>query len=40
MEYSVGNERISESTLESVCNFFPCTELVIEEPSALPAVQR
>lgn len=31
MEYSVGDERITASTLEAVCAHFPCTTFVVEE---------
>src|SRR5688572_3372110 len=34
MEYSVGDERISEGTLHSVCRHFPCSRFVIEEELA------
>jgi hypothetical protein len=31
MEYSVGDERISAGTLESVCAHFPCETFVVEQ---------
>lgn len=31
MEYSVGDERITASTLEAVCAHFPCTTFIVEE---------
>jgi hypothetical protein len=31
MEYSVGDERISQSTLSSVCDHFACSRFVLEE---------
>jgi hypothetical protein len=31
MEYSFGNERISEGTLDSVCAHFSCSQFVVEE---------
>ena len=31
MEYSVGTERISQSTLESVCEHFACSQFLVEE---------
>ena len=31
MEYSVGNERISEGTLDAVCAHFSCSRFVVEE---------
>lgn len=34
MEYSAGDERISEGTLEAVCAHFGCTRLVAEEQRA------
>ena len=34
MEYSVGNERISSGTLESVCSQFPCETFNAEEDTA------
>lgn len=40
MEYSVGNERISAGTLESVCSHFPCETFNAEEdPGASQALQ-
>lgn len=34
MEYSVGHERISPSTLEAVCAHFPCETFVVEEDTS------
>ena len=41
MAYSVGDERITRSTLESVCSHFACEEFVVEHEPSVPAlVQR
>lgn len=34
MQYSLGSERISRSTLESVCEHFPCENFVVEVDSS------
>jgi hypothetical protein len=35
MEYSVGDERISAGTLESVCAHFPCERFIVEDDASL-----
>jgi hypothetical protein len=40
MEYSVGDERITRSTLESVCAHFPCATFVLEEERSAPVLVR
>jgi hypothetical protein len=41
MEYSIGTERISTGTLDSVCGHFDCSRFVVEEePKPVSAVSR
>jgi hypothetical protein len=35
MAYSLGDERITRSTLECVCGHFPCQEFVVEQESSV-----
>jgi len=39
MEYSLGTERISQSTLESVCEHFACSQFQVEEEPSLDPVR-